>query len=123
MLCLYKRRFECHEPIEGHAPSLPLLKLQRMEPIYFFYILKCIDGSYYVGSAANLEDRVRRHNQGRGPSYTAKRLPVRLVYHERFNDLDDAVKRERQVKKWSRAKKEALINGKIEKLKELSKSH
>ena len=93
-----------------------------MEPIYHFYILKCSDGSYYVGSAANLKDRVERHNQGRGPSYTSKRLPVQLVYHERFNNLDGAVKREHQIKKWSRAKKEALINGDSESLKGLSKS-
>ena len=94
-----------------------------MEPVYYFYILKCSDGSYYVGSAANLKDRVDRHNQGRGPSYTSKRIPVQLVYYERFKSLDGAVKRERQIKKWSRAKKEALINAELESLKELSKSH
>jgi putative endonuclease len=93
-----------------------------MTQTYHFYILKCSDGSYYVGSAANLKDRVDRHNQGRGPSYTSKRRPVQLIYHERFNSLDDAVKRENQVKKWSRAKKEALIRGEKEKLKKLSKS-
>lgn len=93
-----------------------------MERIYYFYILKCSDGSYYVGSASNLEHRLNRHNRGRGPSYTAKRRPVQLVYHERFSNLDGAVKREHQIKKWSRAKKEALINGDLESLKELSKS-
>ena len=93
-----------------------------MTQSYHFYILKCSDGSYYVGSAANLKGRVDRHNQGRGSSHTIKRLPVQLVYHERFNSLDGAVKRERQVKKWSRAKKEALINGELERLKKLSKS-
>ena len=91
-----------------------------MKSAYYFYILKCSDGSYYIGSATNLEDRVNRHNHGRGPSYTAKRRPVHLIYHERFNRLDDAVKRERQVKKWSRAKKEAL-SGEMERLKKLSK--
>ena len=79
-------------------------------------------GTYYVGSAANLKDRVDRHNQGRGPSYTAKRRLVKLVYHERFNSLDGAVKRERQIKKWTRAKKEALISGELERLTKLSKS-
>ena len=93
-----------------------------MSSRYYFYILKCSDGSYYVGSAANLKERVDIHNQGRGPSYTSKRLPVLLVYHECFNSLDDAVKREHQVKKWSRAKKEALIRGEKETLKKLSKS-
>jgi putative endonuclease len=93
-----------------------------MSSTYYFYILKCSDGSYYVGSAANLKDREDRHNQGRGPAYTAKRRPVRLVYHERYNSLADAMKREHQIKKWSRAKKEALICGEKEKLKKLSKS-
>ncbi len=90
---------------------------------YFFYILKCSDGSYYVGSTTNLENRIKAHNQGEGATHTAKRRPVRLVYNEEFSSFDDAVKRERQVKKWSRAKKEALIRGEKEKLKKLSKSH
>jgi putative endonuclease len=94
-----------------------------MPHAYFFYILKCSDGSYYVGSTTNLENREKIHNQGKGAAYTAKRRPVHLVYHERFNSLDEAVKRERQVKKWSRAKKEALIRGEIDKLRKLSKGH
>ena len=93
-----------------------------MTQIYHFYILKCSDGSYYVGSAANLEDRVNRHNLGRGSSYTAKRRPVQLVYCEKSGSLDDAMKRERHIKKWSRTKKEALIHGDLESLKGLSKS-
>jgi predicted GIY-YIG superfamily endonuclease len=93
-----------------------------MTQTYHFYILKCSDGSYYVGSAANLKDRVDRHNQGRGSSYTSKRRPVQLVYHERFKSLEGAVMRELQIKKWSRSKKEALINGDLEFLKKLSKS-
>ena len=92
-----------------------------MSSNYFFYILKCSDGSFYVGSATNLENRLNTHNQGKGATYTAKRRPVQLVYHERFNSLDGAVKRERQVKKWSRAKKEALIRGEKKTLKKLSK--
>ena len=94
-----------------------------MQHTYFFYILKCSDGSFYVGSTTNLENRVRTHNQGEGATHTAKRRPVQLVYQEEFKSLDDAVKRERQVKKWSRAKKEALICGEKESLKKLSKSH
>jgi putative endonuclease len=93
-----------------------------MPQAYFFYILKCSDGSYYVGSATNLEDRINRHNQGKGATYTAKRRPVHLVYYEGFNKLDEAVKRERQVKKWSRAKKEALIRGEMKTLQKLSKT-
>jgi putative endonuclease len=60
---------------------------------------------------------------GEGAAYTAKRRPVQLVYNERFNSLDDTVKRERQINKWSRAKKEALISGEKKKLKKLSKSY
>ena len=93
-----------------------------MSSTHFFYILKCSDGSFYVGSTTNLENRVKTHNQGKGATYTSKRRPVQLVYHEQFKSFDDAVKRERQVKKWSRAKKEALIRGEMETLGKLSKS-
>ena len=77
--------------------------------------------TYYIGSTANLEKRVKRHNQGKAGSYTAKRRPVQLVHHEKFKNLDEAVNRERQIKGWSRAKKKALINNDFETLKELSK--
>jgi len=98
------------------------MTLQSMKQAYYCYIIKCSDdGTYYVGSAANLKDRVDRHNQGRGPTYNAKRRPVQLVYHERFNSLEGAVIRERQ-KKWFSAKKEALISGELERLKKISKS-
>jgi putative endonuclease len=65
--------------------------LQRMPPYYYFYILKCSDASFYVGSATNLENRLKAHNQGEGATFTAKRHPVQLVYHERFNRLDGAL--------------------------------
>ena len=93
-----------------------------MPNTHFFYILQCSDGSFYIGSTTNLKNRVKTHNQGKGASYTAKRRPVRLVYHEAFESLGEAVKRERQVKKWSRAKKEALMNGETGNLHNLSKS-
>ena len=94
-----------------------------MSSTHFFYILKCSDGSFYAGSTTNLENRVKTHNQGKGATYTSKRRPVQLIYHEQFKSFDDAVQRERQVKKWSRAKKEALIRGEMETLQKLSKSH
>jgi putative endonuclease len=100
-----------------------LKEAQRMQHTYFFYILKCSDGSFYVGSTTNLENRIKTHNQGEAAPHTAKRRPGQLVYQEEFKRLDDAVKRERQIKKWSREKKEALIRGEMEKLKKLSKSH
>jgi tRNA/rRNA methyltransferase len=94
-----------------------------MQNTFYFYILKCSDGSYYIGYSTNLEIRVKAHNQGKAAAYTAKRRPVQLVYNKSFSSCDDAAKRERQVKKWTRAKKEALINGEKEMLKKLSKSH
>ena len=89
---------------------------------HFVYILKCANGSFYVGSAQDLEDRLKRHNSGNGAVFTVLRRPVKLVYQEPCKSLDEAVNRERQIKKWSRAKKEALINGEFESLKKLSKS-
>ncbi|WP_371678511.1 GIY-YIG nuclease family protein [Microvirga sp. KLBC 81] len=73
----------------------------------WFYILRCADGSYYVGSCRHedLETRVSQHNQGLFGGYTAKRCPVALVYSAHFERIADAVAYERQVKGWSRAKK------------------
>ncbi|MFN3168720.1 MAG: GIY-YIG nuclease family protein [Phycisphaeraceae bacterium] len=85
------------------------------------YVLLCSDGSYYVGSTADVKARVQTHNAGRGPRYTACRLPVQLVYSELCQSLALARKREIQIKKWSRAKKEALIQGDMSRLKLLSK--
>ncbi len=85
------------------------------------YILGCGDGSFYVGWTQNLDDRVRIHNEGRGATYTLKRRPVRLVYSEVFRSEAEATQRERQLKRWSVAKKESLIMGNIKKLKRLSK--
>jgi len=80
--------------------------------IYWVYILKCSDGSYYVGSTTNLTRRLSEHQAGlpKG-SYTSKRLPVELVWSAEFPTHDNAFQREHQVKGWSRAKKEALIRG------------
>jgi putative endonuclease len=89
---------------------------------YFVYIVRCTDNSYYTGMTSNLENRVLEHNAGKYDGYTSKRLPVDLVYSNRFSDVNEAIRAEKQIKGWSRAKKEALINGDFEKLKELSKS-
>jgi len=97
--------------------------MERIEgqDICFVYIAKCADGSLYVGSTHNIDDRLIAHNSGKGAMYTAQRRPVQLVYKESFECIEDAVKRERQIKKWSRTKKEALINGDFAVLKALSK--
>ena len=85
------------------------------------YILPCVDGSTYVGSTIDLENRIWQHNQGKGAKYTATRLPVRLVYYEEFEDIQSAFNREKQVQNWSKAKREALIAGDLNKLKEAAK--
>jgi putative endonuclease len=77
----------------------------------FVYMLRCRDGSYYVGSASgdDLTRRVAQHQSGAFPGYTSLRLPVELVWSEHFEQITDAIAAERQIKGWSRAKKQALI--------------
>ena len=87
--------------------------------MHYFYILRCADGSLYVGQAASLDGRVRVHNAGRGPVFTRARRPVVLVYSEPYDTRAAAMNREHQVKRWSRAKKEALVRGDIAALKRL----
>lgn len=87
----------------------------------YMYILRCNDGSYYVGSTNNLERRLEEHNHGEGAEYTKHRLPVELVYFEECFSIKEAFLREKQVQGWSRKKREALINGQYEKLPILSK--
>ena len=89
--------------------------------MFYVYILKCFDGSYYVGQTDNLIKRIVEHNSGEMGGYTAERLPVVMVYHASFTTRDDALKTEAQIKGWSRAKKEALITGNIETLKDSAK--
>jgi putative endonuclease len=85
------------------------------------YILLCADGSYYVGiTRATLEPRIAQHDAGTFDGYTARRRPVRLVFHQEFQRITDAIAAERQVKGWRRAKKEALIRGDFEALRKLA---
>jgi predicted GIY-YIG superfamily endonuclease len=78
---------------------------------FFVYILRCSDGSYYVGSTQDVDRRVKVHNDGNAAVYTRLRRPVELAYTEPCESETVAVRRERQIKRWSRAKKEALILG------------
>ena len=87
----------------------------------WMYILECVDGSFYVGSTNNLERRLLEHQEGRGARYTTRRLPVKLVYSEEYKHVAEAFEREKQVQNWSRAKREALINGNRESLPMLAK--
>lgn len=82
----------------------------------YMYILECCDGSFYTGSTTHLEARLSQHQNGEGANFTASRLPVKLVYYEEYERIDEAFSREKQVQGWSRAKKLAMINGKFEQL-------
>ena len=78
-------------------------------PKAWVYILHCTDGSYYTGHTTNLEMRVAQHQAGEGSEWTQHRLPVELVFSQEMPDKNSAFLVEQQIKKWSRAKKKALI--------------
>ena len=80
---------------------------------YWVYILKCSDGSYYTGSTSDIEKRISEHQQGTIKGYTKNRRPVKLVFSDYFEDAYNAISAERQIKGWTRAKKEALIDDKF----------
>ena len=82
-----------------------------MKQEWFFYIVRCRDGSLYSGITNNIEHRVKEHNRGEGAKYTFSRRPVKLVYSEKHNNTSEARKRESQIKGWPRTKKEQLILG------------
>ena len=73
------------------------------------YILICGDGAYYAGSTKNLDLRLEQHQLGEGSNFTRKHLPIKLAYFEEFDRIDEAFEREKQIQRWSRAKKEALL--------------
>jgi putative endonuclease len=87
----------------------------------FVYILKCADDSYYIGCTTNLDQRIGEHQAGINPGYTATRLPVECVYAVEFQTIHDAIACERQMKRWSRLKKEAVIRGDWDSLPGLAK--
>ena len=79
--------------------------------MFYFYILRCRDGTLYCGCTNNLENRLKLHNTGRGSAYVKSRGGGEVVYSESFKTIGDAMRREIQIKKWPKAKKELLING------------
>jgi putative endonuclease len=87
----------------------------------WMYILECADGTYYTGSTNDLERRVREHQELAGAMYTRRNHPCKLVYSEEFDKVEFAFKREKQVQRWSHAKKKALIEGKLASLVRLSR--
>ena len=80
------------------------------------YILECADGSYYTGSTFDLERRLWEHEQGIAANFTRKHLPVKLVYCEYSDRVEDVFRREKQIQGWSRAKKLALIESRVDDL-------
>jgi len=83
--------------------------------MYYVYILLCRDGSYYTGSTNDVEKRFKDHLKGRGARYTKSHKPVKIIYEEKFNTKSEALKRETEIKKLSRNKKEALAQLNISK--------
>ena len=89
---------------------------------FWTYMLRCADGSYYVGHTDDLDVRLAAHHDGTLGGYTANRRPVTLIHAEEFDSRDDAFQRERQLKGWSRAKKHALAGKDWAAVQRLSKS-
>ncbi|MBU3928279.1 MAG: DEAD/DEAH box helicase family protein, partial [Bacteroidetes bacterium] len=112
-------------PTAFEDEDIDFTELSTAEPVEaygYMYILQCRDGSFYTGSTKELALRIEQHKNGEGANFTANNLPVKLVYYETFERIDEAFAREKQIQKWSRAKKIALIQGDIKKLKQLSKN-
>ena len=85
-------------------------------------IIKCSDSSYYTGITSNLSSRIYKHNSGFYPDcYTFNKKQLELVFYCEFTDINIAIEKEKQIKKWSKIKKEALINGEFESLINLAK--
>ena len=89
--------------------------------MFYAYLLQCADGKFYAGHTDNLENRVGQHQSGAIPGYTRMRLPVHLRWSESFQTRDEARTIERQIKGWTRAKKEALIAGNWDAVRTLAK--
>jgi putative endonuclease len=90
--------------------------------IYVVYILKCSDKTYYTGITSNLEKRLLEHNSGvHRDSYTYTKRPLTLEFYAEFTNPNQAIDTEKQIKNWSRSKKEALIKGEYDKLPNLAK--
>jgi predicted GIY-YIG superfamily endonuclease len=89
--------------------------------MFWVYVLRCADDSYYVGHTDNLEMRLAQHQAGELAGYTKTRRPVQLVYSDTFGSRDEAFAAEQQLKGWSRKKKEALVRGDWDQLRRLAK--
>jgi predicted GIY-YIG superfamily endonuclease len=90
---------------------------------FWVYILKCSDGSYYTGHTDNLESRIAQHHEGKIAGYTHDKQPLTLMLTQDFPTRAEALSAEQQIKGWSRAKKQALIEKDWVKLSLLAKSY
>lgn len=90
--------------------------------LFWVYIMQSADRTYYIGQTRDLPERLRKHRLGLGSKHTHDHCAPQLVYAESHNDLIAAVRRERQIKGWSRSKKAALICGNLDRLRRLSRS-
>jgi predicted GIY-YIG superfamily endonuclease len=90
-----------------------------VQAVAYVYILRCADNSFYIGATDDLDARLIKHNEGTASVFTATRRPVALVYSEAHVTFEAALKRELQLKGWTRAKKEALIADDLILLKQL----
>ena len=89
---------------------------------FWLYVLTCADASYYIGHTDDLDKRIAEHQDGSFGGYTSKHRPVTLTYAEVYDSRDEAFLRERQLKGWSRAKKEALAQQNWKEVQRLAKS-
>jgi putative endonuclease len=93
-----------------------------MKP-FWVYILRCRDGSYYTGHTDDLERRISQHESGEiSGCYTFMRRPVKLVFSQTFTTREEAIAAERQIKGWSRKKKEAMMRGDWDEVSRLARS-
>lgn len=115
------RVYRCVSLSEMHSRSGTTKRHKTKMKDYCVYILKCADKSYYTGITSQIEKRIVEHQTGKYPNcYTFNRRPVELVYMQQFTQVNEAIKHEKQLKGWSRKKKEALISGNYEELVRLS---
>lgn len=82
---------------------------EKGEESWFLYVLECRDGTFYTGITKDIEERVRKHNSGAGARYTRGRRPVRVIHRERCRSRSEALKREKALKRLSRAEKEEYL--------------
>ncbi len=80
-----------------------------MKKKYYFYLARCSDNTLYCGYCVNIKNREAKHNKGDGAKYTRQRRPIKIIYWEEFGTISEAMRREAQVKRWRKEKKEILI--------------